>query len=64
MNVTIYIDTFCCKDCGACVEECPEVFYMDESTERVATREDQMELTECIEKAVAICPTKCIEVIV
>ncbi len=62
MKVTICIDTYTCKECGACVEECPEVFYLDENTEKAAARVDEVELTESLERAASICPTKCIEI--
>ena len=62
MKVTIYIDTYRCKECEACVEEYPEVFFIDENTEKAATKKYEMELTEALEKAVSICPTKCIEI--
>jgi len=57
----IFVDTYRCKACGACIELCPEVFYLDEASEKAKERLDRVELSDALEQAVAICPTSCIE---
>lgn len=57
----LFVDIYRCKACGACIELCPEVFYLDEVTEKAKERIDEVELSEALEQAVSICPTNCIE---
>lgn len=57
----IYVDRYRCKACGACIELCPEIFRLDEVTEKAEEIVDRAPLTEALEQAVSICPTKCIE---
>ena len=57
----IFVDRNRCKACGACIELCPEIFRLDELTEKAEEIMDRAPLTEALEQAVSICPTKCIE---
>ena len=61
MKVSIAIDDYRCKGCGACAMEEPEVFMVDEENDRIVTAVDPVELTEDLERAVAYCPKDCIE---
>lgn len=54
------LDYECCIGCGACADLCPDVFEMDDRTDKahiivfeVADRAD-------VEEAIAICPVQCI----
>ena len=58
----ITIDTYLCNGCGACVEICPDVFRLDELTEKAALVSLEPEITEDVYKAAAFCPEKCIEI--
>ena len=58
----ITIDTYLCSGCGACVEICPEVFRIDDLTEKAALVSLEPEITEEVYKAAAFCPEKCIEI--
>jgi ferredoxin len=62
MPVLIYIDTYRCNGCGSCVELAPAVFIIDEVTEYPGLISDEMEITEELERAVAMCPTQCIDI--
>ncbi|XOF34048.1 MAG: ferredoxin [Candidatus Electrothrix sp. YB6] len=58
----IIIDTYRCSSCGTCVEICPDVFYMDEITQKAALVAEPSEITDAIRQAAAFCPEKCIEI--
>jgi ferredoxin len=59
----IIIDTYLCSGCATCVEMCPDVFRMDEVTEKAELVEVDPEITDDIHQAAAFCPEKCIRVI-
>ncbi len=59
--VTIIIDTYICNSCGSCVEICPEVFGMDDMTEKAVIISDSPEISDAVNEAIAYCPEKCIE---
>jgi ferredoxin len=56
----IIIDVYECNGCGSCVEICPEVFCMDESTEKAMLVNPDAEVTDKVETAMAYCPQNCI----
>jgi ferredoxin len=58
----ITIDTYLCNGCGACVEMCPEVFGLDEVTEKAALVTLEPIITDAVYQAAAYCPEKCIEI--
>jgi ferredoxin len=58
----IVIDTYLCSGCGACVEICPEVFRLDEMTEKAALVIIEPEITDAVYQAAAFCPEKCIDI--
>ncbi|MBU0943987.1 MAG: ferredoxin [Proteobacteria bacterium] len=62
MGKSIIIDTYECNGCGSCVEICPEVFCMDETTEKAMLVDPDAEVTAKVEKAIAYCPQKCIAI--
>lgn len=62
MKVSISIDDYLCKGCGACAMEEPEIFIVDEENDRVLAKDEPVELTEDIERAIAYCPKDCIEI--
>lgn len=51
--------TYECTGCEACAELCPDVFKMDETTER-AVVVDSSSTAACVEDAIAICPVRAI----
>ncbi|NOQ46976.1 MAG: ferredoxin [Desulfobulbaceae bacterium] len=59
----IIIDTYLCNGCATCVELCPDVFRLDEITEKAVLVSLKPVITEEIHRAAAFCPEKCIEVI-
>ena len=59
----IIIDTYLCSGCATCVEMCPEVFRMDEVTEKAELVEVVPKLTDEVFQAAAFCPEKCIQII-
>lgn len=60
MSRIVYIDEEECIGCGSCEEICPEVFKLNEETEKaeVIMREGGSE--DLIEEAIETCPVECI----
>ena len=58
----IIIDTYQCSGCETCVEMCPDVFRIDESTEKAILVNTSPEITDAVRQAAAFCPEKCIEI--
>lgn len=48
-----------CIGCESCVELCPEVFKMDESTEKAVVI-DPASAADCVEEAIETCPVSAI----
>ncbi|MBU0680555.1 MAG: ferredoxin [Proteobacteria bacterium] len=61
-KVRVFVDSYRCKWCEACVVEMPEIFSYDEMTGKVAAIGEVVELTPALESTIVICPTKCIYV--
>jgi ferredoxin len=62
MKVSISIDDYRCKGCGACAMEEPKIFTVDDENDRIVAKDEPVELTEDIERAIAYCPKDCIEI--
>ncbi|MDG4474619.1 ferredoxin [Thiovibrio frasassiensis] len=62
MNCRVNIDTYRCNSCETCVVICPEVFRMNTVLEKAESISDTVECSELLERAVAMCPEKCIEI--
>ena len=54
------IDSYECNGCEACVELCPDVFRINEVTDKAETIHVQVEKSDALLEAVAYCPEKCI----
>jgi ferredoxin len=61
-KVWVFVDSYRCKWCEACVVEMPEIFSYDEMTGKAVAIGEEVELTQDLESTIAICPTKCIYV--
>lgn len=61
MAKKIEIDQDECIGCEACVELCPEVFGFDEEEEKAFVIEGADADEDCIDEAIASCPSDCIE---
>lgn len=48
-----------CIGCESCVELCPDVFKMDESTEK-AVATDPSSTLDCVDEAMETCPVNAI----
>ncbi|MCI5138507.1 MAG: ferredoxin [Candidatus Electrothrix sp. AR1] len=59
----IIIDTYQCSGCETCAEMCPDVFRMDEVTEKAALVNVSPHVTDAVRQAAAFCPEKCIEIL-
>lgn len=59
----IIIDTYQCSGCETCVEMCPDIFRIDEATERAALITSSPVITEAVHQVAAFCPEKCIEIL-
>ncbi len=60
MGSRVVLDEECCIGCGSCAELCPDVFEMDEETEKAHVIDPESGGEECIEEAIASCPEECI----
>jgi ferredoxin len=60
MAGTVYIDEDECIGCGTCEELCPEVFELNEATDKAEVIKSQGGPEDCIEEAISSCPVSCI----
>jgi len=60
MSRRVCIDEEECIGCGSCHEICPEVFQIDEETEKSQVIKPQGGPVACIEEAMVECPMSCI----
>ncbi len=56
----VVLDQECCIACESCVELCPEVFQMDEASEKAHVILPEGGNEACIEEAIDTCPVGCI----
>lgn len=63
MTKKIKINQENCIGCGTCQAVCPEVFELDEESMKAKVKEnaDIEKNQECINEAIASCPTNAIE---
>ncbi|WP_339138348.1 MAG: ferredoxin [Candidatus Electrothrix sp. GW3-4] len=59
----VIIDTYQCSGCETCVEICPDVFYIDEVTEKAGLVSPSPYITDALRQAAAFCPEKCIAIL-
>lgn len=57
--MAIVIDENECIGCETCVELCPDVFEMNEDSEKAVVKEPDSDL-ECVEEAIDSCPSEAI----
>ena len=62
MAAQVTIDEEECISCESCVELCPSVFGWDEDSEKAFVIDGADANEDCVEEAVASCPSECIEV--
>jgi ferredoxin len=60
MAGTVYIDEDECIGCGMCEELCPDVFELDEATDKAQVIKPSGGPEDCIEDAITSCPVSCI----
>jgi ferredoxin len=60
MARTVYIDEDECIGCGSCEEICPEVFKLNEDTEKAEVIKADGGPEDLIEEAMETCPVECI----
>ena len=60
MGRKVIVDEECCTGCGTCAELCPDVFEMDDVTEKARVILPEGGSEECIEDAIDSCPESCI----
>lgn len=58
MAKTPWVDADECVGCGACVDECPDVFTMDDDKSVVKNPQGASE--DAIQEAMDVCPVECI----
>ncbi len=61
MGRRVHLDEECCLGCEACVEICPEVFRMNEETEKSEVIKAEGGPEEQIQEAMDSCPAECID---
>ena len=60
MAKNVVIDEMECIGCESCVELCPDVFQMDEDTEKAIVIAPDGANADCVEEAIDTCPVDCI----
>jgi ferredoxin len=60
MGRSIYIDEEECIGCGTCEEICPEVFSINDKTEKAEVIDSEGASEDQIEEAIEACPVECI----
>ena len=60
MSKKVYIDEEECIGCGSCEEICPEVFKLNEDTEKAEVIKPEGGPEDLIEEAMTTCPVECI----
>jgi ferredoxin len=61
MAAELLLDQDECIGCEACVETCPAVFGFDDEEEKAYILDDADMEEDCIDEAIASCPSECIE---
>ena len=60
MSKKVYIDEDECISCGSCEEVCPEVFKLNDDTDKAEVIKAEGGPEDLIEEAIGICPVECI----
>jgi ferredoxin len=60
MGRRVYVDEEECIGCGSCEEICPEVFVLNEETEKAEVINPEGGPQDLIEEAMEACPVECI----
>lgn len=60
MSRKVYIDEEECIGCASCEEICPEVFKLNEDTEKAEVINPEGGPEDLIEEAIETCPVECI----
>jgi ferredoxin len=60
MSKKVYLDQDECIGCGSCEEICPEVFKLDEDTEKAEVIKPEGGAEDQIQEAIDTCPVSCI----
>jgi ferredoxin len=61
MGRRVYVDEEECIGCGSCEEICPEVFVLNEDTEKAEVINPEGGPEDLIEEAMEACPVECIQ---
>lgn len=61
MGRKVLIDEEECIGCGSCEEICPEVFVLNEDTEKAELINPEGGPEDLIEEAIDACPVECIQ---
>ncbi len=56
----VELDHECCIGCGACAELCPDIFEMDDRTDKARVIVFEIRDKSCVDEAIATCPAECI----
>jgi ferredoxin len=60
MGRRVYVDEEECIGCGSCEEICPDVFVLNEDTEKAEVINPEGGPEDLIEEAIEACPVECI----
>ena len=60
MSKRVFIDEGECIGCGSCESICPEVFVMNEETEKAEVVKPEGGPEDLIQEAMETCPVECI----
>ncbi|MBW2617683.1 MAG: ferredoxin [Deltaproteobacteria bacterium] len=60
MSRRVYIEEECCIGCGNCAEVCPDVFRLNDETDRSEVIKPEGGPEDQIQEAIDGCPGECI----
>ncbi len=61
MSKKVYLDQDECVGCGSCEEICPDVFKLNEDTEKAEVVKPEGGPEDLIQEAIDTCPVSCID---
>ena len=62
MSKEVVLDSYECTGCGGCVDICPEVFALQDGSEKAQVIRPEAIDLDCVKEIIVLCPPKCIHI--